>query len=196
MSLDQAPHAAAGAAPDLDVGDRLRALRRSFGLSQRELAKRSGVTNATISLVEQNRVSPSIASLKKLLAGFPISLAEFFSEGPAVPDKIFYRAHELVEIGTETVSFRQIGERSADRSLQVLHERYQPGADTGESMLSHEGEEAGIVIRGEIDVTVGTATQRLRPGDGYYFRSRIPHRFHNPRPEPCEIVSVCTPPTF
>lgn len=55
----------------MDTGARLKLVRESYKLSQRELARRSGVTNATISLIEQNRVSPSISSLKKLLEGIP-----------------------------------------------------------------------------------------------------------------------------
>ena len=47
-----------------DLGARLRALREMHGLSQRELAKRAGVSNAIISLIEQNRNSPSVGSLK------------------------------------------------------------------------------------------------------------------------------------
>ena len=36
----------------------------------------------------------------------------------------------------------------------------------------------------------------LGAGDGYYFDSTLPHRFRNLGEEECEIVSVCTPPTF
>ena len=72
--------------PGFDVGARLRALREKHGLSQRELAKRAGVSNAIISLIEQNRTSPSVGSLKKVLDGLPVSLAEFFAmELPAPP---------------------------------------------------------------------------------------------------------------
>lgn len=52
-----------GAGSSDGVGRRLKALRKMHGWSQRELAKRAGVTNATISLIEQGRVSPSILSL-------------------------------------------------------------------------------------------------------------------------------------
>ena len=64
---------------NIDVGTRLRSIRTAFGLSQRELARRAGVTNGLISLIEQNRVSPSVSSLKKVLDGVPMSLAEFFT---------------------------------------------------------------------------------------------------------------------
>lgn len=61
-----------------DVGARLRILRERSGLSQRALAKRAGVTNSTISLIEQNRVSPSVASLTKVVGSLPMTMAEFF----------------------------------------------------------------------------------------------------------------------
>ena len=64
---------------NLDVGAHLRAVRTMYGLSQRELAKRAGVTNGLISLIDQNRVSPSVSSLKKVLDGIPMSLADFFT---------------------------------------------------------------------------------------------------------------------
>ena len=41
-----------------DVAVRLKAVRQMHGLSQRELAKRAGVTNGMISLIEQGRVVP------------------------------------------------------------------------------------------------------------------------------------------
>ena len=63
----------------MDTGTRLKLVRERNNLSQRELARRSGLTNSTISQIEQNRVSPSVSSLKKLLEGIPMSLAEFFS---------------------------------------------------------------------------------------------------------------------
>jgi transcriptional regulator with XRE-family HTH domain len=63
----------------IEVGKQLRAVRTAFGLSQRELAKRASVTNGMISLIEQDRVSPSIGSLQKILSAFPMTMAEFFT---------------------------------------------------------------------------------------------------------------------
>jgi transcriptional regulator with XRE-family HTH domain len=55
----------------MDTGSRLKLVRQRHQLSQRELARRSGVTNATISLIEQNRVSPSVSSLNKPMCSAP-----------------------------------------------------------------------------------------------------------------------------
>lgn len=61
------------------VGVRLKALREYHGWSQRELAKRAGVPNSAISVIEQGSVSPSVQSLEKVLKGFPLSLQNFFT---------------------------------------------------------------------------------------------------------------------
>jgi transcriptional regulator with XRE-family HTH domain len=181
---------------NIDVGVRLRSIRTAFGISQRELARRAGVTNGLISLIEQNRVSPSVSSLKKVLDGIPMPLAEFFTLDLTSTPQAFFGSEELLELGNEDVSLRLVAAQRPGRQLSVLHERYAPGAATGEEMLAHRGEEAGVVIRGRLEVTVSGATRVLGPGEAYYFASQLPHRFRNVGREPCEIISACTPPTF
>jgi len=180
----------------LDVGTHLRAVRQMYGLSQRELAKRAGVTNGLISLIEQNRVSPSVSSLKKVLDGVPMALADFFTLDLAGKPQVFFGKEDLADIGTGAVELRLVGSRLAKRSMAILHERYAPGADTGEEMLAHAGEEGGVVVRGRIELTVGGESRVLGAGDAFYFRSSLPHRFRNSGREDCELVSASSLPTF
>lgn len=184
----------------MDLGKKLQALRKSHGLSQRELAARAGLTNGTISLIEQNKTSPSVASLKCLLDSFPISMAEFFANLELLEEEqYFYKAREFIELaGSDDrakLSLRQLGDASK-HDLQVLHETYEPGADTGPEFLSHDGEEAGVVVKGRIEITVDGRVSVLESGDGYLFSSLLPHRFRNTGDEVCEVISACTPPTF
>ena len=180
----------------IDVGTHLKAVRQMYGLSQRELAKRAGVTNGLISLIEQNRVSPSVSSLKKVLDGIPMALADFFTLDLGGKPQVFFPREELANIGTESVELKLVGGRLAKRSMSILHERYAPNADTGEEMLTHAGEEGGVVVRGKIELTVGGETRILAAGDAYYFKSSVPHRFRNLWREECEIVSASSPPSF
>lgn len=172
-------------------------VRDRFGLSQRELAKRAGVTNGTISLIEQNRVSPSISSLKKVLEGLPMTLADFFTfdDEPQTP-KVFYESHELPNLGNAQIRLMLVGTAHEHRDIAILREHYEPGADTGPDMLMHEGQEGGVVVCGNIEVTVNSETRVLGPGDAYYFDSRQPHRFRNLGDAACDIVSASSPPTF
>ncbi|MDN5787355.1 cupin domain-containing protein [Pseudorhodobacter sp.] len=190
---------------DINVGERLRYLRTSRKLSQRALARKSGVTNGLISQIEQNHSSPSVATLKRVLDAIPLSMAEFFALEFDEAQPIFFSPAELTELGPVAlfhdigagsgISLRQVG-NSAGHAIQMLHERYAPNADTGVEKYSHESEEAGIVISGRIEITVGDETRELGPGCAYRFDSRIPHRFRNPGTEVCELISACTPPSF
>ncbi len=182
----------------MDIGARLQLVRKTKGLSQRELAKRVGVTNSTISLIEQNKVSPSVSSLKKVLDGIPISLADFFTmdldAGPL--DSPFYACGEQPNLGSNDIQYFLVGQRRPQRQMCILREVMPPGTDTGESMLAHEGEEGGVIVQGQVEVTVGDRVRILGPGEAYYFESRIPHRFRNIGEDDAILVSANTPATF
>jgi transcriptional regulator with XRE-family HTH domain len=164
-------------------------------MSQRSLARRSGISNATISLIESGKLNPSVAVLKSILVGIKMDLAEFFAEETVEAEPIVYRAAELLEIGQGKISYRQVGRHLDGRSVQILHERYAPGAATGKVSLSHIGEEGGVVIRGELELTINGVRHLLGPGDAYYFKSSQPHHFRNIGTEECEVVSACSPPS-
>ncbi|MGH8782734.1 cupin domain-containing protein [Paraburkholderia sp.] len=181
----------------IEVATRLQYIRKKHGLSQRELAKRAGVTNGTISLIEQNRVSPSVGSLKKLLESIPMSLAEFFTFEVEASRGVVSRRAEMPNLGNESIEFYLAGSGMKDRNMCIMREVYQPLSDTGPEMLQHAGHEGGVVVSGQIELTVDGTTWLLDPGDSYYFESRIPHRFRNPSAEQiCEVVSANSPPTF
>ncbi|MFT6023930.1 MAG: transcriptional regulator with XRE-family HTH domain [Ascidiaceihabitans sp.] len=186
--------------PRVDIGKKLQTIRKSCGLSQRELAARAGLTNGTVSLIEQNKTSPSVATLKNLLDAVPMSISEFFADlDDAQNPQFFFNANEFTELAPQsdgsTVSLRQLGNAS-NHTLQMLDETYPPNADTGPELLTHAGEEAGIVTEGEIEITVADQVKILRAGEGYLFDSRLPHRFRNTSAATCRIISACTPPTF
>ncbi len=84
----------------VDIGGRLRFIRARQKLSQRELAKRSGVTNSTISLIESNQMNPSVGALKRILDGIPMGLAEFFAlETGRAGARSSIASEELTEVG-------------------------------------------------------------------------------------------------
>lgn len=62
----------------LAPGKRLSEIRQQLGLSQRRAAELSGLTHSAISTIEQDKVSPAISTLQKLLKVYGLSLSEFF----------------------------------------------------------------------------------------------------------------------
>lgn len=182
------------------VGQRLKALRLGRGLSMRALAELTGVPHATLSIIERDKSSPSVSILKRLLGPLNVTLSTFFSDSDIVDRAVFYKAQDLVELADgKVLSYRQVGANLTNSSMMILHERYAPGADTGQEgqeLYSHEAEEGGIVIQGQLEMTVGDEVRVLKAGDAYYFDSRLPHRMRNPFDEECIVVSAVSPPTF
>lgn len=174
----------------LDVGQRLQLIRKINGWSQRELARRAGVTNSAISQMEQGRISPSVASLKKVLDGVPISLTDFFGLDLSASANAFYRGNEMPNVGESNITAKLLAADKQQRTMSVVWEFYPPGADTGEILLIVVGERAGIIFDGELEVTVGAETSQLKSGDGYYIEAGRPHRMRNNSPMGCFAVAV------
>lgn len=188
------PKEASPTRDNVDVGGRLKAVRIKRGMSQRDLAARAGVTNGMISMIEQNKHSPSVATLNRLTDALGLSFAEFFSLEVAAAPQIFYGPDELLRLTEGKVKFSVVAGERRDKAIQVLHEVYEPGGDTGGEMLTHRGEEGGIVLEGEIELTVGNQTRILKAGEAYYFESTTPHRFRNVSNKRTIIFSACSPP--
>ena len=179
-----------------DLSLRIRSLRTEAGKSQRSLAREAGVSNGTISLIESGKTDPTVGQLKKILSALNMSMAEFFETGSNPKDQYFFSKDDLVEIGSRKISYRHISNTNRSRALQILSEVYEPGADTGPTMIRHEGEEGGIIISGELEVQVLGVKKKLRAGDAYQFSSHLPHRFRNIGKTRCRLISACTPPSF
>jgi transcriptional regulator with XRE-family HTH domain len=180
---------------DARVGQRLQLLRKSRALSQRELARRAGLTHGTISCIERDKISPSIGTMRQILESLGLTLSDFFAGESAAGPAFFFRYSDLVEVGTGGVSLLQVGKSLVGRPLQVLLETYPPGSETAKEPYRVDGgEEGGVVIEGEIEATVGTEVRILRRFDAYLFSTSLPHKLRNVSDRPCMIVSATTPP--
>lgn len=180
-------------ANDLAVGARLRAVREAAGMTQRELAKRAGVANATISLIEQEAHAPSLASLHRILLAIPISIADFFALPASQQNALFYQAEDLAIVTRGAADLRVLGSERRDKKLQLFVERYQPGASTGAEALAHDGETAAVVIRGTVEVEVDGKKHVLKTGGGYQLIGRQPYKLRNVGTTVAVVVCACTP---
>lgn len=179
---------------DLKIGQRLRMVRESFGVSQRELAKRSGVTNASISLIEQDAHAPSVVSLHKILRALPMSLADFFSIPADDEDVIISAAEDLTVVSRGETDMRCLASQRRDKRLQMFLEHYAPKAGTGDDPIVHDGETAAIVVEGTIELEIGGRTHVIDAGGGYQLFSGVPYRIRNPGDSPVVVVCAVTPP--
>jgi len=176
--------------PALDIGQRLKFVRESAGFSQRELARRSDVTNGTLSNIEQGRVSPSVQSLEKILRAIPMSLQEFFSEDFSISSAI-YREEDFVKIHKDDTDYSilPISEyRSGSAYLST--QTYHPGASVSSEWMVSNGVVSGIVLEGRLSLTLDGTEHELGQNEGFCFSIQRPHKFENKGSRDCILVSV------
>lgn len=166
----------------MDIGLRMKLIRERNGLSQRELAKRAGITNSNISMIEQGLVSPSINSLARVLSGIPMTLAQFFACDPLDVGTVVYSAESMEQQQITTaggVIKQAIAAEKPQRKLDMLREIYPAACDTGAEPLRPSTEMSAIVISGELELTVGMQVHQLRMGDAFYLVPQQPYRIRN-----------------
>ena len=144
----------------LAVGARLRSVREAAGLSQRELAKRAGVTSATISLVEQDSHAPSLASLHRILNAIPISMAEFFALPASRQDALFYEKGDLAVVSRGSAYDLYLTRAIRQATLERVPTS---GAVVSEFMKRNLEVAAGVKQQLEMDAR-NTPGVRLLPG--------------------------------
>jgi transcriptional regulator with XRE-family HTH domain len=176
----------------VNVGSRLKELRIKSGLSQRELAKRVGVTNSTISMIEKNNVSPSISSLEKILSGMSMSLLSFFEvdEDVVFKPQVAYTQHDFKDVSSSQVHRKMLGQFFPNRQLDFTIESFPPGAEKSVKNNLESGDKAGYLFEGQLVLTVGEKTEILDEQHGFYFNSADDHFFRNEGHVTAKLVVV------
>lgn len=178
------------------IGGKLHELRRFRGLSLRELSKRVGCSPAFLSQLENGKAEPSISMLKKIADVLGVNIVDFFM--PSFDDQdVVTRVDERIEIQLKrwNAKIQSLVKSVAHKKMQPFYTVIKPGGGS-HGMYSHEGEEFGIVIKGEMELRLGDRVYKIREGESFYFSSRIPHDWVNVGKEEVHVIWVITPPTF
>lgn len=139
----------------LDTAKRLKLIRDVYGFSQRELAKRAGVTNSSISMIEQGQVSPSIQSLSRILAAFPIRLTDFFS---------FEISGDVQSSLTTKPDIQAL--KNSHQQLDARIEHLSAGQSTTFSVSLVDS--CGVILKGNLQLTQLSGNRLLHQSDSFY----------------------------
>jgi transcriptional regulator with XRE-family HTH domain len=186
------------------IGDRLRAERTKAGISQRELARRLGLSASLISQLESGLSKPSVGtlyaivteldlSLDKLLRGDENAVRDDGESGSSGQDG---RGGPLVHPERRKVIDLASGVRweqltaDTEEGVDFLHAIYEVGGAStpDESLMRHHGREYGYVVSGKMGIQLGFEMFELEPGDSIAFDSTEPHRLFNMGDEPVHAI--------
>ncbi|MFD1156775.1 helix-turn-helix domain-containing protein [Roseovarius aestuarii] len=185
------------------LGDDLRGLRKAQGLTLEDLAATSGKSVSFISKIERGQAKPSVTTLQELAGALGVPVGWFFeTDGPAPADERPYivranRRRKLSYSGLTSTDYMGFEDHllsaSLDGQLALGISTYQPGGNTGDELYTHTGEEAGLILKGQIDLHIEDKVFRLEAGDSFSFAASLPHRYSNPGDSKAQIVWANTP---
>jgi transcriptional regulator with XRE-family HTH domain len=194
----QARPAAADAAPVRYLGQEIRALRKARRFTLATVAQASGLSVGYLSLLERDRSTPSINALHAISRALGVTVSWFFEAG-AVPETerdLVVRSTRRRRLDYAPGISDELLSPSLAGSLELLLSRFQPGAASGDAAYAHDGEEAGVVLRGRLELWVDGKLLLLEAGDSFGFSSALPHRYRNPGTEEAVVIWAITPPSY
>jgi transcriptional regulator with XRE-family HTH domain len=180
-------------AVDLEVGRRIRDLRRARNLSLETVVARTDLSIGFVSQIERGLSSPSLRVLATLADVLGVGLAALFGARPSedgASDGVVTREAQRAELKLwrTGISKQLLSPAGAENRLNLFLVHIDPGGNTGDELYTHDGEEAGLVLDGEMMLTVDAETWSLKTGDSFRFASRRPHRFSNPADDGKAVV--------
>lgn len=182
---------------DIDIGSKIKKIRLKKNMSIAELAEKSDLSPGLISQIERNTVNPSIASLWKLTNGLDISIGSLFEEEKTYePNPVVRKNNRKKMFISNSNAVYELLSPDLNRKIEFLYITIQPNSNNNKDLVSHEGEECGIVLKGKLMVKTDKEDYILEEGDSIYFNSTIPHRYINIGDEECISIWAMTPPSF
>lgn len=190
-----------------DLGNEIRQLRKVRGITLQQMALATGKSVGFLSQVERNLTKPSVSALQDISEALSVHIGWFFPEDRQSPadekEFIVRKANRRRLTYSELSSTDYLGlhdhllSSNLNGELALGISRYEPGASTGDDSYRHQGEEAGLVISGVLELTIDDKTYQLGAGDSFSFNSKFKHRYANPSStEDTVVVWANTPITL
>jgi transcriptional regulator with XRE-family HTH domain len=181
---------------EIDVGERLRALRQFRRCTLRMVAERSGLSESFLSQVERGRSSASIASLRRIAGALGVSIADLF-EPNGVPGPRVLRRAERPALSFGILGRKMLLTPKPLHHLEVFAGELEVGGSTGPQPYAHgDSEELFVVLSGSVQLELGGAVYELEHGDSIDYRSSTPHRVTNVGEERAEVMWIISPPSY
>lgn len=178
---------------EVNVGLALRALRAKRDLSIRALAEKSGLAVNTLSLIENAKTSPSVATLQLLALALEVPITAFFANGSPEKHVAFIKASQRLGAAFAHGTLEDLGAGLPERTVEPFVVTMKPNANSGAQPIVHTGHEFVFCLDGRIVYTIEDQTYLMEPGDSLLFESHLPHRWQNVEAVPARAILVLCP---
>ena len=177
----------------MSIGNKIKELRKRFGLTQNELADRCDLTKGYISQIENDLTSPSIMTLTDILTVLGTNLKDFFKDDDDT--KIIFKKEDYFQKIRETESVTWLVPNSQKNEMEPVLFTLEANQSTDIDM-PHEGQEFGYVLKGKVTVVYGNNKYLCKEGETFYFTTDKNHYLINSGSKQAVIIWVTSPPNF
>jgi transcriptional regulator with XRE-family HTH domain len=167
-------------AVSVNVGERVRELRTARDMTMQVLAKKSGLSVHTLSMIELGKISPSVSALYKLADVLDVSITTFFSADSDQKQVIYLKSDERTRMSFPRGLIEGLGGEKFLGKVEPFLLTLENSANSGSKVMSHSGHEFVFCLRGELEYQVEHQIYQLSPGDSLLFAARLKHRWKNP----------------
>lgn len=179
----------------MDIGEKIKQRRKDLGLSLRELAEKVALTASFLSQIERDQASPSIDSLRKISQALNVPMFYFLLEQDAPSPVVRRHQRRQLTLPEANITY-QLLTPNVDRKMEVILAELDP--IDGEVSLVHyqHTEECIFVLKGALDVALGSEVHQLEEGDAIYFDGLMLQHLRARGAERVSYLSIITPPIF
>jgi transcriptional regulator with XRE-family HTH domain len=156
------------------IGETLRKIRLERGLTLKQLADACGLSTSFLSQAERGLSSISVSTLERVSGTLQLSLREFFaladppgSADPSYSEVLRSQDQPAVNLSEAAIKYRFLSRDFPGRLFEVVIGEVPCGYTYPPA--SHEGEEFGYVLEGQLKLSIEEAEHLLGPGDSYHF---------------------------
>lgn len=179
----------------MDLGQKIRTLRQKQKISIEQLSQKTGLSKGLISQIERNITGPSVASLWKISKALNVTMNYFFDEFDNFNQVVRKNERKKIMMKKANRTYELLTP-NLKNNIEMLWIEIEPNQSNAEELISHEGEECGVVIRGTLRILSGNDIYDLNEGDSIYLDSTIPHRYLNLGKKTSISVWAMVPPSF
>ncbi len=178
------------------LGDRVRDLRKTKRLTLIEVAKSSGIDQATLSRIENGKMTGTLDSHRRIADALGVRLTDLYESAmQQLTQTKDRKAQQKIE--TFSHSSGAVAELLASGVLQkkmmpVLLKLKGKGRTETEELPSFS-ERFIYILKGSAEVALDRESRVLAQGQSLYFNASTPHSFKNRLKTETQILSVITP---
>jgi len=184
---------------DYAIGEKLRSLRLRKKMGLVELGRHTGLSAAMLSKVERGKLFPTLPTLLRIALVFSVGLEYFFSDDQkrhvlAIVRRAQRKRFPERPDGRDiSFYFESLDFAAVERKLNAYYAEFQPLQPGKARLHHHSGVEFLSVLRGKMELHIGTEDHILESGDSIYFDSSLPHSYRRVSQKPCSAIVITAP---